>query len=111
MSTNTSQEIVTINDWDACYNSSDKVIVVSCTVSAADAGQLITGVGLIINNAEGVTVASFYNGLSSGCEQVSPAFNLPIGPLNVGDSVWAVAQGQCGSQHFLVEQELTISDC
>lgn len=111
MSTNTSHDIVTISDWDACFNSSDNLLIVSCTVSAADASQPITAVGLIVNNAEGATLASFYNGLSSGCEQVTPAFNLPLGPLNVGDSVWAVAQGQCGGQHFLIEQELTISDC
>jgi len=111
MSTNASNDIVTVNDWTACYNVPDNLLVVSCTVSSAAASHLITGIGLIVNNAEGATLASFYNGMSSGSEQVSPAFNLEPGPLDVGDSVWAVAQGECGGQHFFVEQELSIGHC
>ena len=111
MSTNKSNAIVTVSDWSACYNIPDNLLIVSCTVSSADASQLITGVGLIVNNAEGATLASFYNGMSSGSEHVYPAFNLEPGPLHVGDAVWAVAQGECGGQHFFVEQELTIGNC
>jgi hypothetical protein len=111
MSTKRSNDIVNVSDWSACYNIPDNLLIVSCTVSSADASNLITGVGLIVNNAEGATLASFYNGMSSGSEQVYPAFNLEPGPLHVGDVVWAVAQGECGGQHFFVEQELTIGHC
>ena len=111
MSTNRSNDIVTVNDWNACYSIPDALLVVSCTVSAGDASHTITGIGLIVNNAEGRTLASFYNGMSSGSEHVYHTFNLEPGHLNVGDSVWAVAQGECGGQHFLVEQELTIGPC
>ena len=103
--------VVTISEWNACYHIPDNLLVVSCTVSAADARHSITGIGLIVNNAEGRTLASFYNGMSSGSEHVYPAFNLEPGSLNVGDAVWAVAQGECGGRHFLVEQELTIGNC
>ena len=89
----------------------DNLLVVSCTVSSADASHLITGTGLIVNNAEGAMLASFYNGMCSGTEQVYPALNLEPGSLHVGDSVWAVAQGECGGQHFFVEQELAIGHC
>ncbi len=111
MSTNRSNEIVTVSDWNACYNSSDNLLVISCTVSSADASSSITGIGLIVNDAGGATLASFYSGLSSGSEHVYPAFNLPPGQLNVGDLVWAVVQGECGGQQFFVEQELTIGHC
>ena len=111
MSTNRSNDIVAVSDWNACYNIPDNLLVVSCTVSSADGSQLITGVGLIVNNAEGATLASFYNGMSSGSEQVYPALNLEPGSLHVGDVVWAVTQGECEGQHFFVEQELTIDHC
>jgi hypothetical protein len=111
MSTNRSNDTVTVSDWSACYNIPDNLLVVSCSVASADATHLITGIGLIVNNAEGATLASFYNGMSSGSEHVYPAFNLEPGHLQVGDIVWAVAQGECGGQHFFVEQELTIGPC
>ena len=111
MSTNRSNDIVTVSDWSACYNIPDNLLVVSCTVSSVDARHLITGIGLIVNNAEGASLASFYNGMSAGSDNVYPAFNLGPGPLHVGDVVWAVAQGECGGQHFFVEEELTIGQC
>ena len=111
MSTKRSNDIVTVSDWSACYNIPDNVLVVSCTVSSADANHLITGIGLIVNNAEGASLASFYNGMSAGSENVNPSFNLEPGPLHVGDVIWAVAQGECGGQHFFVEEELTIGQC
>lgn len=113
MTTNKSSngDVVTVSDWVACYNSTDKVIVVSCSVSSANGSASITGVGLLVNNPEGSTLASFYNSSSSGSETVYPAFNLPTGNLSVGDVVWGVVQGECDGQHFLVEQELTIAEC
>lgn len=111
MSTNSSNDIVTVSDWSACYNIPDNLLVVSCSISSADASHLITGIGLIVNNAEGETLASFYNGMSEGSEHVYPAFNLEPGSLHIGDGVFAVAQGECGGQHFFVEQELTIGNC
>lgn len=111
MSATRSNDIVNVSDWSACYNVPDNLLVVSCTVSSADGSHLITGIGLIVNNAEGATLASFYNGMSSGSEHVYPAFNLEPGSMHVGDAVWAVAQGECAGRHFLVEQELTIGQC
>lgn len=66
---------------------------------------------MLVNSSGGATLAWFYNGMSAGSEQVYPAFNLEPGHVHVGDAVWAVAQGECGAQHFFVEQELTISHC
>lgn len=79
MSTNRSNDIVTVSDWNACYNSSDNLLVVSCSVSSADASPTISGIGLIVNDSGGTTLASFYSGLSSGSEHVYPACNLPPG--------------------------------
>ena len=52
MSTNGSNDIVTVRDWSARFNIPDNLLVVSCTVSSADASRLITGTGLLVNNAE-----------------------------------------------------------
>jgi len=113
MSTNRSShhDVVTASDWQACYNSSDNLLVVSCTVSSADSGASITGVGLVVTDAEGSTLASFYNSFSSGSETVYPAFNLPLGKLSLGDAVFGVVQGECGGQHFFLEEEMTIANC
>ena len=113
MTTNRSsdEDVVTVSDWIACYNRSDNVIVVSCSVSSANGTASITGVGLLVNTHEESTLASFYNSSSSGSETVYPAFNLPPGNLSVGDVVWGVVQGECDGQHFFNEQELTIQEC
>lgn len=113
MTTNRSSngEIVTVSDWNACYNSRDNVIVISCTVSSADGSASITGVGLLVNDSEGSTLSSFYSSSSSGSETVYPAFNLSPGHLAVGEVVWGVVQGESGGQHFFIEQELTIGEC
>lgn len=103
--------IVAVNDWTACYNSPENLLVLSCTVSTTDGSADITGIGLLVNDAEGNTLASFYNTSSSGSESVNPAVNLPPHDLKVGDSVWGVVQGECSGQHFFFEQELTISTC
>ena len=89
MSTNmSSHHVVTASDWKACYNSSDNVLVVSCTVSSADSSPSIRGGGLVVNDAEGSTVASYYNSFSTSSEAVYPAFNLPLGKLSIGDAVF-----------------------
>jgi hypothetical protein len=113
MTTNRSSngDIVTVSDWNACYNSSDNVFVVSCIVASGNGSASITGVGLLVNNLEGNLLASFYNSSSSGSETVYPAFNLPPGKLSVGDVVWGIVQGECDGQHFFTEQELTIVEC
>lgn len=107
-------EIVTVTDWVACYNSGENVIALSCTVSSAVSSPpmaSITGVGLIINDADGNTLGSFYTSLSSGNESVYPAFNLPPGKLKVGDGIMGVVQGECDGKHFFFEEELTIGKC
>src|SRR5687767_4348908 len=99
-------EVVSVSDWVACYNSNDNFIVLSCTVTTADASAGISGVGLILNTHDGTTLASFYSGLSGGSEIVYPALNVVPGQLSVGDNVSAVVQGECNGQHFFFEQEL-----
>ena len=102
---------VTVSDWNACYNKEDDVIALYCTVTADDRGATISGVGLILNNAEGRTLGSSYNELSGGSESVTPALNLPPGGLGVGDTVWGVVSGEVQGQHYFIEQELTIGSC
>lgn len=104
-------DIVKVSDWNACFNSIDNIIALSCTITTTDSSATISGVGLILNDGHGNTLASSYTGSSGGSESVNPALNLPPGNLSVGDSVAAVATGECGGHHFFFEQELTIGHC
>lgn len=104
-------ELVTVTNWTACYNSGDDTIVLSCTVATADASATISGVGLILNTADGTILASFYTDSSGGSETVNPALNLPPGELKVGVTVWGVVSGECQGQHYFFEEELTIIAC
>jgi hypothetical protein len=107
----TANELVTVTNWTACYNSGDNVIALSCTVTTCDGSATISGVGLILNTSEGTTLASFYTDSSGGSETVNPALNLPPGGLNVGDKVWGVVSGECQEQHYFFEEQLTITKC
>ena len=100
---------VSVTAWNACYNGDDGIIALSCTVSVNLGG--ISAVGMLLNNAEGMTLASSYVELSANSESVTPALNLPPGDLKVGDSVTGVVSGEADGQHYFFEQELTIGNC
>jgi len=101
---------VNVTDWNACYNKGDGIISLSCTVSAGGGGG-ISGVGLMLNNSGGITLASSYVELSTDCQSATPALNLPPGNLKVGDRVMGVVSGEADGQHYFFEQELTIGNC
>lgn len=109
--TGSGNELVTISAWDACFNSEDNIIALSCTVTTNDSSATITGVGLILNNAEGGTLCSTYTELSGGVESTNPALNLPPGGLAVGDTVWGVVSGEVDGTHYFFEEQLTIGTC
>lgn len=104
-------EPVTVSDWNACLNSGNGEIVLSCKVAADDPDATISGVGLILNNGSGMILASCYTELSGGSTSASPALNLPADGLALGDTVMGVVTGEAGGQHYFVEQELTIGSC
>jgi len=104
-------ESVAVTDWNACYNSGDGVISLSCTVTTSDSSAAISGVGLVLNNSKGLTLASSYTELSNDCESVTPALNMPPGGLKVGDIVWGVVSGEAQGQHYFFEQKLVIGTC
>ena len=102
---------VAVTNWNVCYNSGEDVMSLSCTVTTKDSAAAISGVGLILNNSQGATLASTYADLSSGCESVTPALNLPPGGLKVGASVWGVVSGEVNDQHYFFEEKLVIENC
>ena len=83
----------------------------SSFIARWDSSPAISGVGLILNNSEGSTLASTYADLSNGCASVTPAVNLPPGGLKVGDTVWGVVSGEVNDRHFFFEQKLVIKNC
>ena len=101
--------VVEVSSWNACYNSGDGIIALSCTVTAN--GQGISGVGLMLNNRAGETLASTYVELDGDCASVTPAINLPPGGLKVGERVTGVVSGQAAGQHYFFEETLTIGNC
>ena len=104
-------DVVTVSDLEACYNSGDDVIALSCTVTTTDPSSSISGVGMMLNNSEGATLASSYTELSNGSQSVTPALNLPPSGLKVGDSIWGVVSGEAQKEHYFFEQELVIESC
>lgn len=104
-------DLVTVSDWDACYNSDDAAISLSCKVITNDSSPGISGVGIMLNDSKGIILASTYVALSGGCESVTPALNLPPGGLTVGDTVWGVVSGEVEGQHYFFEEELSIGTC
>ena len=102
---------VKVSEWVACFNTNDDNIVLSCTVTTSDESASITGVGLILNTGAGKILATSYTTLTSGSASAYPSINLPSGDLGLGETVNAVAQGECDGQHFFFEEELTITKC
>jgi hypothetical protein len=109
--TNDSKNNVTVTNWDACYNSGDDMIVLSCEVATIDSSPTITGVGILLNNHAGITLATCYVELSNGTASATPSLNLSTGSLQVGDAVTGVVTGEADKDHFLVEQDLVIGTC
>ena len=102
---------VSVTDWSACYNDADDILVLSCTVKTNDGSAAISGVGLILNTAQGQTMASTYTEISGDNESVMPALNLPPAGFSVGDTVSAVVSGEAGGEHFFFQEKLTIGKC
>ena len=102
---------VKVTDWNACYNSGEDVISLSCTVATKHSSAAISGVGLILNDSQGKSLASTYAELSNGSQSVTPAINLPPGDLKVGDTVWGVVSGEVNEHHYFFEEKLVIEAC
>ena len=102
---------VVVTSWNACYNSGEVVMSLSCTVTSSDSSAAISGVGLMLNDSRGITLTSTYAELSNDCESVTPALNIPPGGLKVGDTVRGVVSGEARGQHYFFEEELVIGTC
>ena len=109
MPNNPGSDSVRVSEWNACYNSGDGVIALTCVVTSSSAD--ISGVGLMLNTGAGATLASTYFELSTNSESVTPALNLPLGSLSVGATVHGVVSGEANGQHFFFEEKLTIVNC
>ena len=109
MPNNPGSDSVRVSEWNACYNSGDEVIALTCVVTSSSAD--ISGVGLMLNTGAGATLASTYFDLSTNSESVTPALNLPLGSLTVGATVHGVVSGEANGQHFFFEEKLTIVNC
>jgi hypothetical protein len=106
---NTGSGSVRISEWNACYNSGDAVIALTCVVTSSSAD--ISAVGLMLNSGAGATLASTYFEMSTNSDSVTPALNLPLGSLSVGATVYGVVSGEANGQHFFFEEKLTIVNC
>ena len=100
---------IKVTAWNACYNAGEGIISLSCTATANGGG--ISGIGLMLNNPAGETLASIYVELSGDCTSVTPAINLPPGMLKVGERINGVVSGEADGQHFFFQETLTIENC
>jgi len=103
-------DLVQVSNWNVCYNSGADVIALSCTVTTADSSATISAAGLILNDSNGMTLASSYVEFT-GSSEVTLALNLPPGGLGVGDTVEGVVSGEVQGLHYFFEERLTISSC
>ena len=104
-------DLVSVSDWDACYNSLEDIISLSCTVTTKDSRATISAVGLLFNTEEGAVLGATYTDFSSDSESASPALNLPPGRISVGDTVMGVVTGEVDGLHYFFEQKLTVGTC
>ena len=104
------RDVVEVTNWQACYNSGDNEIVLSCTVSILDASASITGAGLILVDRTGKTLSSSYANFD-GSKSVDLSLDVPPNGIGVGDFVMGVATGEAAGQHYFEEQKLQVSKC
>jgi hypothetical protein len=104
------RNVVEAGNWQACYNSGDNEIVLSCKVRTLDAKPTITGAGPVLVNRAGQPLSSFYSEFD-GSATVELALNLPPSGVKVGDFVMGVASGEAAGQHYLEEQKLQVTKC
>ena len=102
---------VSVSNWNACFNSNDNILTLSCRITAEEGKETMSAVGLILNDGDGKTIASMYVELAENNSLASPALNVPGDGLAVGGQVVAAVSGEADGQHFFFEQRLTIENC
>jgi len=102
---------VSISNWNACYDTNDGIFSLSCRITADEGQATISGVGLILNDGGGKTIASMYVELAEESSLASPALNVPGNGFSIGDPVIAAASGEAEGKHFFFEEKLTIEGC
>jgi len=104
------RDVVKVTDWQACYNSGDNEIVLSCKVSTLDGSASITGAGLILVDRAGKTLSSSYADFD-GSKSVALSLDVPPNGIRVEDFVMGVATGEAAGQHYFEEKKLQVTKC
>jgi hypothetical protein len=97
---------VTTDNWNANINTADGMLVVSCTVAAEGS---LGGVGLVVNDSSGRTLATAYVEITGNATSANPGINLAGSGISEGDTVSVAADGEADGQHFFVEKRLTVT--
>lgn len=105
---------VTVSDWGACIGSVSGLIMLSCSVTANSSDNLITSIGLTLNDSNGNLLSLIYifatNEMST--DTPVPILFVPGSGLSAGSTVTASVFGTlAGEQFFEIDTTLTLASC
>jgi hypothetical protein len=103
---------VTVTDWEACYSSATGQLSAYCTVTCNNSGDNITGIGLVVYNANGTTMycLQYSNGMSGSSIATSVGTNLYT--TSMGNQVLCIVYGWTqNSGNYFVSDTLSIGSC
>jgi hypothetical protein len=112
MSSDSLTSPVTISDLGACYSSTTGQLSAYCTVTCNNGGDNVTGVGLVVYNANGTVMycLQYTNDFASPSIMTSVGTNLYT--TSMGNQVLCIVYGWTqNSGNYFVSDTLSIGSC
>lgn len=112
MSSDSLTSAVNISDLGACYSSTTNQLSVYCTVTAANSGDNVTGVGLIAYRVNSSTMIclQYTNDFSSPSIMTSIGTNLYT--TSMGNSILVIIYGYTAQAGFYyISDTLSVGSC
>jgi hypothetical protein len=108
---NASSGSVTIEDWGVCYNSGTGQLSEYCTVTTADPGNPITGIGMIAYSSNGSTMycVQYTNDFST--PSIATSIGTTLFNPQDGNEVLCVVYGWTANASFYFTDTITIVPC
>ncbi|HJQ67534.1 MAG TPA: hypothetical protein VKA70_01070 [Blastocatellia bacterium] len=103
--------LVTIQDWGVCYSSATGQLSEFAYVTSNNAGNPITGIGMIAYSANGSSMycVQYTNDISS--QSVAPSIGTTLYTPQMGNQALCVVYGWTQQGSFYQSQPMTIQPC
>lgn len=107
----TSSGNVTVQEWGACYSDATGELSEYCTVTADNASDPITGIGLLVYSSNGSQMycVQYTNYISS--PSIATSVGTALFNPQDGDAILGVVYGTTESGNFFFSQPLKIVPC